>query len=160
MATESELEAAIQDLFLRPDIVWLATRLRSDPEDERIAWPRRINIHLKFTRSLLRAGLRHGVPIELVSHGRSGRAVPRLVRGRAFIEWDIEAKSASPDGIWRAFTIFALIQGEGGSSLWCWICESVEEEEYAQTVFAWWEPQSFAFAVGLPLTPERIASLG
>lgn len=158
MATDSELRSAIQELLLRPDIVWLATRLRSDPEDERSAWPRRIDIHIRFFRSLLRAGLMNGVTVDLVSHGRSGRAVPRLVRNRAFIEWDFEAESASAIGTWRAFAIFALVPDDGGSRVWCWICESVEEEEYAESLFAWWEPQSFAYARGLPLFPERISS--
>ena len=159
MATVSELEAAIQGLWLRPDIVWHAARLRSDAEDERGEWPQRIDIHIKFYRALLRAECVNGIPVEIVSHGRSGRATPQHVRSRTFIEWDARADSASQDGIWRAFMIFALIPEEGGFRLWCWICESVEEEDYAEAVFGWWEPQSFACAVGPPLFPQRFTSL-
>ena len=157
MPTEAELTRALEELWLQPDIVWLATRLRSDLEDERGAWPQRINIHDKFFRALLRAGCREGVPIDLVSHGKSGHAIPRSVRHRTFLEWDVEAGSTSQDGIWRAFTIFALISGDGDTRLWCWICEAVEEEDYAESVFSWWEPQSFAYARGVPLFPQRIA---
>ena len=156
MPTEAQLSNRIEELWLRPDIVWLATRLRSDPEDERNLWPTRINIHIKFYRALVEAGCREGIPIELVSHDSSGRAVPRFVRCRSFIEWDVEAKSHSQDGIRHAFAIFALIREGGPTRLWCWICESVEEEDYAESVFGWWEPQSFAFAKGAPLFPQRI----
>ena len=157
MATEGQLTRAIEDLWIRPDVVWLATRLRSDPEDERGSWPKRINIHIKFFRALKEAGCWEGVDVELVSHCKSGTAVPRYVRRRVFLEWDVQAEVASADGVWYAFTIFALIPDEDGPRLWCWICDSVEEEEYAEAVFAWWEPQSFAYAKGLPLFPERIS---
>ena len=121
MTTEAELTRAIEELWLRPDVVWLATRLRSDTDDERGSWPQRINIHGKLFRALLKAGCREGVPVELASHGKSGRAMPRSVRHRTFLEWDIEGESASQDGIWHAFTIFALIPGAENSRLWCWI---------------------------------------
>ena len=156
METDSQLATAIEELWLRPDVVWFATRLRSDAEDERGAWPRRINIHIKFFRALLREGYQDGGPVVLVSHRRSGRAVPRFVRHRAFIEWDIEAESSSQDGIWYAFTIFALIPDREQSRLWCWICETTEEEDYAESVFSWREPQSYAYTKGIPLFPEGI----
>lgn len=156
MPTEAQLSNRIEELWLRPDIVWLATRLRSDPEDERNLWPKRMNMPIKFYRAFVEAGCREGVPVELVSHGKTGRAVPRFVRRRSFIEWDIEAESTSQDGIWRAFAIFALIPGESVSQLWCWICETTEEEEFAESLFQWWEPQEFAFARGVPFFAERI----
>ena len=159
MMTESEVTNRIEELWLRPDVVWLATRLRSDIDDERGAWPRRINIHIKFFRALKEAGCWDGVPVELASHGKTGRAFPRYVRHRAFLEWDIEAESNSPDGVWMSFTIFALVPEEEGPRLWCWICESIEEEEHAEALFAWWEPQSFAYANGQPLFPERFSLL-
>lgn len=157
MANEAQLTSAIEDLWLRPDVTWLATRLRSDQRDEEGPWPQRINIHIKFFRALKDAGCWKGVDVELVSHGKLGRAVPRYVRGRVFLQWDVQAESASADGVWYSFTIFALIPDEDGPRLWCWICDSVEEEEYAEAVFAWWEPQSFSFAKGFPLLPERIS---
>ena len=157
MATEAQLSNAIENLWLRPDVTWLATRLRSDPKDEEGSWPQRIDIHIKFFRALKEAGCGDGVDVELVSHGKSGRAVPRYVRSRVFLEWDVQAESASADGVWYAFTILALIPDEEGSRLWCWICESAEEEEHAEAVFAWWEPQAFSFAKGFPVFPERIS---
>lgn len=157
MATEPDLTSAMEDLWLRPDVTWLAARLRSDPEDEEGSWPQRINIHIKFFQALKEAGCWDGLDVELVSHGKSGRAVPRYVRRRAFLEWDVQAESASADGVWYSFTILALIPDEEGPKLWCWICDSVEEQEYAEAVFAWWEPQSYSFGKGFPLFPERIS---
>lgn len=156
MTTEAQLSNAIENLWLREDVVWLATRLRSDPKDEEGSWPHRIGIHIKFFRALKEAGCGDGVDVELASHGKSGRAVPRYVRSRVFLEWDVQAESSSADGVWYSFTILALIPDEDGPRLWCWICDSVEEEEYAEAVFGWWEPQSFSFATGCPLIPERI----
>lgn len=156
MSTESQLTSAIEEIWLRDDVTWLATRLRSDLTDEQRPWPQRIDIHIKFFRALRDAGCDDGVNVELVSHGKSGRAVPRYVRRRVFLEWDVQAESASAHGVWFSFTAFALIPDEDGPRLWCWICESIEEEEYAEAVFAWWEPQSFSFARGIPLFPERI----
>ena len=157
MMTESELTNGIEELWLRPDVVWLATRLRSDIDDERGSWPQRINIHIKFFRALKEAGCWDGIPVELASHGETGRATPRYVRHRVFLEWDIEAESNNPDRVWMSFTIFALVPDEDGPRLWCWICESIEEEVRAEAVFGWWEPQSFAYTKGTPLFPERIS---
>ena len=120
MATEAELTEAVEELWLRPDVTWLATRLRSDSEDEERPWPQRIDIHIKFFRALKEADCGDGVDVELVSHGKSGRAVPRYVRRRVFLEWDVQAESSSADGVWYAFTILALIPDEEGSKLWCW----------------------------------------
>ncbi|MCY3559374.1 MAG: hypothetical protein OXH13_12145 [Chloroflexi bacterium] len=78
------------------------------------------------------------------------------MRQRTILEWDVKAESTSEDGILQAFTIFALIPGDPTPRLWCWICETVEEEDYAESVFSWWEPQTFAFANGSPLVSERI----
>ena len=159
MATEARLTRAIENLWLRPDIVWLATRLRSDLADEEGSWPQRINIHIRFFRALMAAGCGNGVRVDVASHRRSGYARPRYVRRRVFLEWDINAESTSQDGVWTSFAIFALIPVQDDPWLWCWICDSIEEEEYAEAVFRWLEPQSFAFATGSPLFPERI-SLG
>lgn len=156
MPSQEELAEAINELSIRGNAVWLATRLRSDSEDERRSWPTRVNVHIKFYRAFAEAGCREGVLIELASHGRSGWAVPRFVRSRSFLEWDIEAEATSSDGVWTAFTIFALIPDAMAPRLWCWICETIEEEEYAESVFAWWEPQAYAYARGLPLFPQRI----
>ena len=92
MMTEAGLTKGIEDLWLRPDVVWLATRLRSDIDDERGSWPQRINVHIKFFRALKEAGCGDGIPVELASHGKTGRAIPRGVRHRVFLEWDIEAE--------------------------------------------------------------------
>ena len=157
MTAKLEVTNGIEELWLRPDVVWLATRLRSDIDDETGSWPQRINIHIKFFRALKEAGCWDGIPVDLASHGKPGRATPRYVRHRVFLEWDIEAESNSPDGVWMSFTILALVPDEDGPRLWCWIYESIEEEERAEAVFGWWEPQSFAYVKGTPLFPERIS---
>lgn len=159
MGNEQRLEAAIAELSMKTDTIWLATKLSSDFEGERGSWPSRINIHIRFFRALKEAGCGDGIRVDLVSHKKSGSAVPRYVRQRVFLEWDVEAESFCPDGVWGSFTICALVLDEISPRLWCWICDSIEEEEYAKAMFNWWEPQSFALAKGLPLFPERIGLL-
>jgi len=156
MGSEQELESAIAELSIRGDVVWLATRLGSDRDDEEGTWPQRIDIHIKFCRALKEAGCGNVVRVDVASHRELGIATPRYVRRCVFLDWDIETTSTTRDGIWISFAIFALVPDQDGPWLWCWICESVEEEEYAEAVFRWWEPQSFAFARGSPLFPERI----
>lgn len=105
MATESQLTSAIEEIWLRDDVTWLGTRLRSDAKDQEGSWPERIDIHINFFRALKDAGCDDGINIELVSHGKSGRAVPRYVRRRVFLEWDAQAESASADDAWFSFAV-------------------------------------------------------
>ena len=139
----------------------LAKRITWRDLDETEDWLARIEIPIKFFRILVNARSEiHGraIPVTVESHALSGHAIPKLVRTKAFLEWDVEGATTSPDGICGAFAIFALIPDGNDHRLWCWICETLSEDEHAEGMFSQWALPARAYirvGVGVPLRIEN-----
>ncbi|MYD54798.1 MAG: hypothetical protein F4W96_10925 [Chloroflexi bacterium] len=159
MSSPPVLKTELEKIWLQDDIVWLVKRLGFAEVDERTDWPQVIEVLPEFADVLQQAvqdAARETTEVQLLSHGIEGRAVARRDGLRRFLVWDLLGTPKSEDGPCGALAIIALMSCHSAPWLWCWICESAEEDEYAQSIFGWWEPQRFAFAKGFPLFAQRI----
>ena len=158
MHTEEALTEAMTALMIRGDVAWLALRVPWTGATEDGGWLDEIEIPAWFFTAL--KGVSNGpdlwtIRTELASHELEGDVKLQYVQRRMYLEWNVAGSTPSPDGIVAAFMIFATRPGHE-QPLWCWICETIEEEEYAESVFNWWPPQRFAYARGLPFFPKRV----
>ena len=162
MPTQLDLICALDEHWLRNDVVWLAKRITWRDLDEAEDWLDRIEIPIKFFRVLADAqrGISNRtIPVSVESHGFSGYASPKLVRSKAFLEWHVEGATTSSDGIGGAFAIFAVIPCGEDHRLWCWICETIAEEEHAEGMFSMWGLPAPAYVRVGAASPRRIDSI-
>ena len=160
MPTQLDLICALDEHWLRDDVVWLAKRITWRELDETEEWLGRIEIPTKFFRILTDAqrGIPdRTIPVTVESHDSICYASPKLVRSKAFLEWDVEGATTSSDGICGAFAIFAAIPYGEDHRLWCWICETIAEEEHAEGMFSMWAPPASAYIRVGAGVPQPIA---
>ena len=154
MPPEDDLRDALEDFWLEQDVVWLAKRIswrEVTPDD---AWVDHVDIPAQFFRALADVwpysnGSR--IPVEVESHALRGEATAQYVRRRAFLQWDVGVATSSADCQVGGLIIFAIRNDCEPPFLWCWICETLAEDEYAEAVFNLGQPSTASVLRGFPV---------
>lgn len=157
MPTRNDLPKAMFEGGFSEEVVWLAKRVGEGEVNAANTWLDRVDIPVQFYRAVAEQWPASGgriAPVRVASHDLEGEAVARYVRCRAFLEWRVPGAVASLDGAHAALVILAVRRDVEEPHIWCWICDSLEEDEYAEAFFGIdWDPGAVAYAPGLTLFP-------
>lgn len=158
MPTANALSDSILEVGFNEDVTWLVKRINWRELTSDGTWIDHLDIPVQFFRALTRVWpLSEGAsfPISVVSHGFRGDGVARFVRRRAYIEWDLPGRSRGNDGADAALIVLAVRADLLSPYLWCWICDSLVEDEYAEAFFnICGEPSAVAYSRGLTMFPR------
>ncbi len=158
MPDANELPDALLEVGFSEDVTWLVKRLSWRELTTDDAWIDHIDIPPQFFRALtqvwpLTGGARF--PITVASHALSGEGAARFVRRRAYIEWNVPVRTISRAGADAALIILAVRKDMPTPYLWSWICDTQEDDEYAETFFNLsGEPSAIANSRGLTMFPR------
>ena len=166
MPTGTDLPNAMFEVGFSEEVVWLVKRVGEGEVNGDNTWLDRVEVPIQFYRAVAGrwpAGGGRRVPVKVASHnqGLEAEAVARYVRRRAFLEWRVPGAVASADGAHATLIILALRGDLASPYLWCWVCDTLTEDEYAEAFFNLdWDPGAFAYSRGLTplppvITPQR-----
>ena len=157
MPTGKDLPAAMFDVGFSEENVWLARRVGEGEVNADNTWLDRVNVPIQFYRAVADqwpASIDQRVPLTVASHDLEGEVVARYVRRRAFLEWHVPGAVASSDGAYAALIILAVRRDVERPHIWCWLCDTLEEDEYAEAFFGIdWDPGAVAYSRGLTPFP-------
>ncbi len=162
MPTGTDLLNAMFEVGFSEEVVWLVKRVGAGEVNEDNTWLDRVEVPIRFYRAVVDRWPVSGgraVPVKVASHnqGLEFEAVARYVRSRAFLDWRVPGAVASADGAHGALIILALRGDLASPYLWCWVCDTLEEDEYAEAFFGLgWDPGAVAFSRGLTFFPDVI----
>ena len=160
MPTGTDLPNAMFEVGFSEEVVWLVKRVGAGEVNEDNTWLDRVEVPIQFYRAVAGRWPASGgrpVPVRVASHDLEGEAVARYVRRRAFLDWRVPGAVASVDGAHAALIILALRGDLDSPYLWCWVCDTLEEDEYAEAFFGLgWDPGGVAFSRGLTFFPDVI----
>lgn len=157
MSTRKDLSNAMLKVGFSEEVVWLAKRVGHGEVNAGNTWLDRVNVPIQFYRAVAEqwpASIGRRAPLTVASHDREGEAVARYVRRRAFLEWRVSGAVSSPDGAHAALIVLAVRRDVEQPHIWCWICDTLEEDEYAEAFFGLdWDPGAVAYSRGLTPFP-------
>lgn len=157
MPTGKDLPTAMFDVGFSEEVVWLAKRVGEGEVNADNTWLDRVNVPIQFYRAVTDqwpSSAGRSAPVWVASHDLEGGAVVRYVRWRAFLEWHVPGAVASPDGAYAALIILAVRRDVERPHIWCWVCDTLEEDEYAEAFFGLdWDPGAVACSRGLTPFP-------
>ena len=157
MAPENDLPSSMFEVGFSEEVVWLAKRVGEGEVNAANTWLDRVNVPIQIYRAVAEqwpASAGRIAPVKVASHDLEGEAVARYVRRRAFLEWRVPGAVNSPDGAHAALIILAVRRDIDQPHIWCWICDNLEEDEYAESFFGInWDPGAVAYSRGLTPFP-------
>ena len=157
MPNRTDLPNAMLKVGFSEEVVWLAKRVGHGEVNAGNTWLDRVNVPIQFYRAVVEqwpASIGRRAPLTVASHDREGEAVARYVRRRAFLEWRVPGAVASPDGAHATLIVLAVRRDVEQPHIWCWICDTLEEDEYAEAFFGLgWDPGAVAYSRGLTPFP-------
>ncbi len=154
MPTEDDLRDALEEFWLEKDVVWLAKRISRREVTTGGAWIDHVDIPTLFFRALGDVWPQSSdsrIPVEVESHALGGEATAQYVRRRSFLEWDVGVATSTADGLVGGLIILAIRNDCEPPFLWCWICETLAEDEYAEAVFNLGEQSTTSVLRGFPV---------
>ena len=138
MPTGTDLPNAMFEVGFSEEVVWLVKRVGAGEVNGDNTWLDRVEVPIQFYRAVAGRWPVSGgraVPVRVASHDLEGEAVARYVRRRAFLDWRVPGAVDSVDGAHAALIILALRGDLASPYLWCWVCDTLEEDEYAEAFF-------------------------
>lgn len=157
MPIRNDLPEAMFEVGFSEEVAWLAKRVGEGEVNAANTWLDRVNVPIQFYRAVAEqwpASAGRIAPVRVASHDLEGEVVARYVRRRAFLEWRVPGAVASPDGAHAALIILAVRRDIEQPHIWCWICDTLEEDEYAEAFFGInWDPGAVAYSRGLTPFP-------